>query len=281
MHKVGIIAAADEWYESEPMPLLGRIAKALGMGKQLHPFYMTDYLVGAATYYFKQTLEELELVPNATLEKTLAKVQDIFLKNGIRIIMRTKGVKKALGSRLRFDKLILCDGIEVMQEIAPNILDIIANTKSLNLKESTVAIVDDDMLQAENAVHRLKNSCRYITIVTKNERKANALAEQMLEDYGMPIEVTDNHRIQADFAIIQSGNTHIARRAIVIDATGKAPKGGQGIIYDWAAVNLAHDLPFELDSMELYQALRRLGVANSASICEVHQSGKVANVFEN
>ncbi len=264
MQVIGILAAIDEWAEN-----VGRVRTTLhryGMLRTLYPHYISTHGVGAAVYYLRYTISELYTLSTPMLARVLAQAENAFARSGIRYVLRTQPLREALGQRLRFNRVTLCDGKGVMSELAPQLLRELSAQARTPLADSTVAIIDDDMNRGVASTEALCGDCRYITIITKNTRRAEHLADRMLDTYGIPIHVTDDHRIDAAFAIIHSGGAQYSAGCLVIDATG----GGVGShAYRWAALDVRHDCPFGFDSLELTEALTRCGVRIKPRIAEI------------
>ncbi len=280
MRKIGIIAAKDE--RLKPLPWY-----RFDNGRGLTPCYISEYEVGAGIYYLPFTGSEMRSVSNAALRKAEAKMQEAFLRNGISTALRTKTVREALGARLRLGLIFLCDGSEIMRELAPEIIIKVAEKKKLDLFGSSLAIIDDDLSEGEMIVNYFKNQCRYITIVTKNMYKGQQIADKALGEYGIPIEVTSNPSAAdrtCDIAIINSSNPLLGKKTIVVDATGRAAHSYHlssntgGLTFDWAKLSGYDDSnlpPFEFESLELHQALRRCGVRKQCSITALYCRGRL------
>ena len=131
------------------------------------------------------------------------KTKQFFSEKGIYNIIVTKKAQKL--RKIEYSEFKIHNGDELICRMMPKIIAKIAKMKNIDLQQSTLAYFDNDLSQnARELLYDISKKCRYLSLVTKNQEDAHKLANELLDEYGLPVEIytVNSPKIKCDLAIV-------------------------------------------------------------------------------
>lgn len=171
----------------------------------------------------------------------------IFRKNNVEIAVVADGAKLK-----KTPKVKICDGQDFYSKNLMYFITKSFKLYGLNSETSSIAIVCNNF--EENVLKLIKQVSkifRYIILVTENIRDGEEIANEMMDEYGVFIEIRrKNEAIICDLAVeLEKENIKYPDKTVVlnIDSNISAPKEYY--------LSLPYKIPFKANSMAMSEAL--------------------------
>ncbi|OQB13611.1 MAG: hypothetical protein BWY15_01686 [Firmicutes bacterium ADurb.Bin193] len=232
MNRLGIIARSDERIVQPT--LFDRL-----FVRTLETLYLEDYDIEAVSFFVGNKIKNLE--------KTLT-------ENGISVAVCTQSFLSKF-KLFDTDSITLAKGKIFYRRLTPKIIKKIAKIAGVDPKSGSIAISEENPSLALSLVENLCDNFKYITVISKNAKRASEISEKILDEYGIPIIIAgSDSKVNCDIAV-KTGTTIpvMSKNTILIDASCEHTITRKNSV-DWIDVSLSHNLPYKIDSLSLAEA---------------------------
>lgn len=211
-------------------------------------------------------IEDLKKISKHEIKKTIRKINKKRKKENIKLVLSKKlSSVEELKDKLCENNLEILDGRWLFNYLIYDALDYISHCQNKKLDKQNVCILANDNNESTiNNIYRIAQCVKNLKIVTKNIRKFMHLEQELYNNYGIAIQISNNAKksllhadmiVNVDFSQKILNNYSINPNAIIINIKEKInieSKRFQGININYYKIEYNKEILNNIINKEQY-----------------------------